>query len=359
MPAMRILAFSDLAWGAREQGSHGGRKVDRDSFLRLAEETNPEIVVFAGDAAYDRCSRSGLDETELFLGLLQQIASAGEALHRRRGEQRRHLGHLRPRPGRGGCRTAGHGNASLISRPSVHLRMDLVIEAIRQEFAAQADPEIREKGQRFFKEEVRCYGMKTATAIAIAKKYWKEVKTRDKQEIFALCEELYASGMMEEAFVVSEWAPRLADRYEPDDIAVFRHWVETYITNWATCDGLCNHAVGDFIVRYPEQIEELKRWTQSENRWMRRAAAVSLIVPAKHGEFLDEALANADLLLTDPDDMVQKGYGWLLKEASRKHTDEVFRYVMANKKAMPRTALRYAIELMPKDLKAEAMKKDW
>ena len=66
-----------------------------------------------------------------------------------------------------------------------------------------------------------------------------------------------------------------------------------------------------------------------------------------------------DLLLTDTDDMVQKGYGWLLKEASRKHQEEVFDYVMRNKKLMPRTALRYAIELMPKDLKAEAMKKDW
>ena len=236
--------------------------------------------------------------------------------------------------------------------------MDPVVETIRQEFAAQADPGIRKNAQRFFKEEARCYGMKTATAISIAKKYWK-VKTRDKQEIFALCEELYRSGMMEEAFVVSQWAAQLADRYEPGDITVFRHWIETYITNWATCDGLCNHAVGDFIVRYPDEIEELKRWTQSENRWMRRAAAVSLIVPAKHGEFLDEALAIADLLLTDTDDLVQKGYGWLLKEASRKHTDEVFSYVMANKRDMPRTALRYAIELMPKDLKAEAMKKDW
>ena len=237
--------------------------------------------------------------------------------------------------------------------------MDPVVEAIREEFAAHADPEIREKGQRFFKEEVRCYGMKTATGIAIAKRYWKEVKAREKKEIFALCEELYSSGMMEEAFVVSTWAPLFSDRYEPDDIAVFRHWIENYIANWATCDGLCTHAVGDFIVRYPEGIEELKRWTQSENRWMRRAAAVSLIVPAKRGEFLDEAIEIANLLLTDGDDMVQKGYGWLLKEASRKHTDEVFRYVMANKRIMPRTALRYAIELMPKDLKAEAMKKDW
>ena len=91
---------------------------------------------------------------------------------------------------------------------------------------------------------------------------------------------------------------------------------------------------------------------------MRRASAVSLIVPAKHGRFLKESIEIVDLLLTDKDDIVQKGYGWLLKEASRKHTDEVFAYVMKNKRQMPRTALRYAIELMPKELKAEAMKKD-
>lgn len=237
--------------------------------------------------------------------------------------------------------------------------MDPVVEAIRQEFAAHADPEICAKNQRFFKEEVRCHGVRTATAVAVAKKHWKEIKTREKQEIFALCEELYQSGMMEEAFVVSQWGQLLADRYDSEDIVTFRHWIENYITNWATCDGLCNHTVGDFIVCYPEHIEELKRWAQSENRWMRRAAAVSLIVPAKHGKFLDEAIAIADLLLTDTDDMVQKGYGWLLKEASREHTDEVFRYVMQNKRNMPRTALRYAIELIPKDLKNEAMKKDW
>ena len=144
-----------------------------------------------------------------------------------------------------------------------------------------------------------------------------------------------------------------------EDLAVFRRWIDTYITNWASCDGFCNHTVGDFIEQFPDYVDELKSWTQSDNRWMRRAAAVSLIVPAKHGKFLKESIEIAGLLLTDTDDMVQKGYGWLLKEASRKHTSEVFTYVMKNKKVMPRTALRYAIELMPKELKAEAMKKDW
>jgi len=70
---VRILAFSDLAWGTRERGT----KVDAASFLRRIGEAEPDIVAFAGAAAYDRCSRSGLDETELFLGLLREIAGAG------------------------------------------------------------------------------------------------------------------------------------------------------------------------------------------------------------------------------------------------------------------------------------------
>jgi 3-methyladenine DNA glycosylase AlkD len=235
--------------------------------------------------------------------------------------------------------------------------MDPVISQIRKDLKEIADPAIRITARPFFKEEIECYGIKTAAVVAIAKKYWKEVKSRDKEEIFSLCEELYKSGYMEEAFIVSTWAPKLADRFEREDLAVFRHWIDIYITNWATCDGFCNHTVGDFIEKYPEYVDELKKWTQSENRWMRRAAAVSLIVPAKHGKFLDDVFSIADLLLTDKDDMVQKGYGWLLKEASRQHTDEVFGFVMRNRKVMPRTALRYAIELMPKELKAEAMKR--
>jgi 3-methyladenine DNA glycosylase AlkD len=235
--------------------------------------------------------------------------------------------------------------------------MDPVIRKIREELAANQDEATKESFTRFFKEEVKGYGVKTPTVAKIAKKYWKEVRSRTKPEIFALCEELYRSGCIEEAFVVSTWVPNLADRYEPEDIAVFRRWIDTYITNWATCDSLCNHAVGDFIEQFPAYVDELKTWTRSENRWMRRAAAVTLIVPAKHGKFLVDALGIADLLLNDPDDLVQKGYGWLLKEASRLHPQEVFSYVMRNKKTMPRTALRYAIELLPKEMKTEAMKK--
>jgi len=237
--------------------------------------------------------------------------------------------------------------------------MDPVIQLIRDDLQASADPATKQSASRFFKEEIRCYGVKTATVAKIAQKHWKDVRSREKEEIFGLCEELYRSQVMEEAFVVSNWVPHLKDRFEPGDFSVFERWIETYISNWAMCDGFCNHTMGDFVMMFPGFIGNLKVWTGSKNRWVRRASAVSLIIPARRGHFLSDVLEIAGLLLTDEDDMVRKGYGWMLKEAAKEHEDEIFAFVMQNKKKMPRTALRYAIELMPKERKREAMKKDW
>ena len=137
----------------------------------------------------------------------------------------------------------------------------------------------------------------------------------------------------------------------------FERWLSASVSNWAECDTLCNHAVGSFVDAFPAYVKRLKSWAASDNRWKRRAAAVTLILPARHGRFLKDVFDIAGILLEDRDDLVQKGYGWMLKEASKLHPQEVFEYVMKNRNVMPRTALRYAIEKMPRDLRNKAMEK--
>ena len=239
---------------------------------------------------------------------------------------------------------------------NLHMKTNM-LSAIRRELKQQADAKTKGSFQSFFKEDVTAYGVKTATVTKIAKKYFQEVKPLGKRGIFSLCEELFKSDYTEEAFIASEWAYWLRDEYEPNDFTVFERWLDKYINNWAKCDSLCNHAIGSFVEKYPRYIDSLKNWARSENRWIRRASAVTLIVPAKQGKFLKDIFEIADSLLQDRDDLVQKGYGWMLKEASRKHQKEVFDYVLLKNRLMPRTALRYAIEKMPEDLRHLAMGK--
>ncbi len=232
-----------------------------------------------------------------------------------------------------------------------------ILVRLRADLRANADEKSIANYQRYFKETVKFYGLSMSAANKIAVNYWKEIKSLSKPEIFALCEDLFKSDYSEEAAVASDWAPRLTNQFAPADLAVFKRWIDAYLNDWAKIDGFCNHTVGNFVQKYPATIGEIVSWAASSNRWMKRASAVSLIIPAKKGLFLNEIFTISDRLLTDKDDMVQKGYGWMLKEAANLHQDEVYQYVLQHRRDMPRTALRYAIEKMPPELKSEAMKR--
>lgn len=233
--------------------------------------------------------------------------------------------------------------------------MSSILIHLRKELQALADAKTKASAQKFFKEPIKAYGIKSPIVKALAKNTLKEVKNESKATIFAYCEELWKSGYSEEAHIACDWAYAQRKQFTADDFYTFQKWIDHYITNWASCDHFCNHTIGHILEQFPQHLPQLKKWATSENRWLRRAAAVSLIVPARKGKYLDIILEIATLQLTDEDDIVQKGYGWMLKVASKKHEPEVFRFVIVNKEAMPRTALRYAIELMPAKRKQQAM----
>lgn len=238
-----------------------------------------------------------------------------------------------------------------------NLNLTNIMLDIQQQLKESADETTQVSGQRFFKETITTYGVKTVIVQKISKDLFKKIKDYPKQQIFKLCEKLWQSSYLEESFIACNLSYYLHKDYQPSDFKVFEKWLNNYVNNWASCDTLCNHTIGTFIEMYPDYIQQLINWTSSTNRWMKRGAAVTLIIPARKGLFLENVFTIADSLLIDKDDMVQKGYGWLLKVASQAHQQPVFTYVMANKLTMPRTALRYAIEKMPSKLKAQAMAK--
>lgn len=236
--------------------------------------------------------------------------------------------------------------------------MEKVIAEIRKSLRESADEKTKSSAQRFFKEKIECYGVKSFTVEKIAKEFFKRVEGLGKKKIFEMCEELFKSNFEEEAWIAANWVYFVRDDFSESDIKIFERWIEEYINDWAKCDTFCNHAVGALVEKFPANIEKLKVWARSKNLWMRRAAAVTLIIPARRGKFLKDIFQIADILLTDKEDLVQKGYGWMLKAASQAHQQEVFEFVMKNKGVMPRMALRYAIEKMPENLRKEAMKRE-
>jgi len=169
------------------------------------------------------------------------------------------------------------------------------------------------------------------------------------------------SQYMEETIVAIQWVGGISKKFEKTDFKIFENWLKKYINNWAKDDDYCLHIIRPMIEKYPELIKQIKTWSQSKNLWVRRASAVSFITTI-NGFYaiknnLNDIFYIAKTLMHDKEDLVQKGYGWMLKSASVHHQKKVFDFVMKHRKNMPRTALRYAIEKMPKQLKKQAMRK--
>ena len=181
----------------------------------------------------------------------------------------------------------------------------------------------------------------------LAKKYYPRVKG-DLKKAIEVAQELIASKTLDEAQVGIRILDRMRRHLTPRHFDTLDAWVD-HLTNWANTDGLSTWLIAETIKKDPSLHRRLLEWTTSENRWRRRAAAVSLVPITRKGDMLEEALAIADRLMTDGDDMVQKGVGWLLKEASKEHPDEVREYLLKWRAEAPALILRYASEKLPKD----------
>lgn len=237
-----------------------------------------------------------------------------------------------------------------------------IIKEINQELKKHIDHEYRDSVQKFTKKEdrndrVTHYGVKTPIVRKISTKYYSQIKAKPKEEIFKICEDLLKSRCSEEKTIAFDWAFRLRKCYEESDFNIFELWLKKYVTGWGSCDDLCTHAFGAFIYQFPEFIPKVKEWARSKNQWLKRASAVVLIYSLRRKQLLGSSFEIADMLLLDKEDLAQKGYGWMLKEASNLYPQEVFQYVMKHRAEMPRTSLRYAIEKMPPEWKKKAMRR--
>lgn len=236
------------------------------------------------------------------------------------------------------------------------MKNNATVTKIRKALRKEVDVTYRDGSRAFFKEPIYNYGVRTPVARRIARQYYQEVADFSKKELFAVAETLMKTNTYEEVLIALAWMDCRQKEFVAEDFKTFERWASRYITNWAMCDDFCGHALGRLLYAHPQLVKKTAKWTRSKNRWLKRAAVVSLIYSVRRKKQLQAIFRYSDALLTDPDDLVQKGYGWALKEASNAYPKEVLDFVMKRKSRMPRNALRYAIEKMPQTLKNKAMR---
>lgn len=131
-------------------------------------------------------------------------------------------------------------------------------------------------------------------------------------------------------------------RKELYDLYLRRH---DCINNWDLVDRSAGFVVGAYLFDKPKKI--LYKLAKSKNLWERRTAIVSTSYFLRKGQ-ADDTFAIAEILLHDKEDLIHKAAGGWIREAGKKHRQELLKFLDRYAMVMPRTMLRYAIEKFPK-----------
>jgi 3-methyladenine DNA glycosylase AlkD len=113
------------------------------------------------------------------------------------------------------------------------------------------------------------------------------------------------------------------------------------IDQWDLVDLAARDVVGAYLV--PRDREPLARLAASGFWPERRTALVATFAFLRLGE-LDDAYALAEELADDPEPLVQKALGWVLRAAGDVDRVRLTEFVERHAATMPRVALRAAIE---------------
>jgi len=124
--------------------------------------------------------------------------------------------------------------------------------------------------------------------------------------------------------------------------AYLRH--TKYINNWDLVDCSALYIVGAHL--FDRDRKPLYRLVRSRDLWERRISVLSTFYFIKEGDFSD-ALALAGILLHDREDLIHKAVGWMLREVGKRNPTAEKEFLSKHGRDMPRTMLRYAIEIFP------------
>ena len=129
----------------------------------------------------------------------------------------------------------------------------------------------------------------------------------------------------------------------------------SHINNWDLVDASAEHIVGTHLK--DRDRSPLDVLSASKLLWERRIAILATFHFIKGGE-CGETLRIAERLLQDPEDLMHKAVGWMLREVGKCDLASEERFLKKHGRAMPRTMLRYAIERFPENLRQRYLKGD-
>jgi 3-methyladenine DNA glycosylase AlkD len=232
---------------------------------------------------------------------------------------------------------------------------DEVVHELARRLDERANDRTRAWWNRYLKGAIAFRGVPMGGVREVVHALWseRELSNRPRDEQFDLVLALFAQPSAEDKLAaILALGELLIDDLTAADVPVLAEpFARGHIADWSTCDWYCVKVLARLLERAPdagEAAEAIASWRSAPGLWQRRAAAVSFVTLARHGDarlrnltklVLDVCSAN----VRDPERFSQTSVGWVLRELSHVDPAAVTAFVDEHAESMSAEARRMAI----------------
>ena len=237
--------------------------------------------------------------------------------------------------------------APLELMPNRKITPEYIADHIRRLLKDGGSAPHSEEVQWFFKEEVKSRGWYTAELRKVAVRMRRSIiREKGIEFLVRVADQLFSGRVLEEKIFAVFLLENQTGLLTGKDFRLFVSWLDR-VGSWADHDALAHDLLAPMLIGEPARARQVFVWAKSSDRWHRRAACVSLIRGTREKRFFPEIVRLTEMLLADEDDMVQKGLGWLLREAAKYNPKRTVPYLTKLRGRVPRLVLRTACETLP------------
>ncbi len=195
------------------------------------------------------------------------------------------------------------------------------------------DKQATKNYQRIIPQTGKFYGVPKPVLWLIATEVGKFIQ-KELTKAGKLLEVIWAEGSYEAKQIAGKSLERFSSK-NPKICLDFISSILADIDNWSVCDSLAMYAVEPIVYSNPELVLPLsEKWTKNTNKWIKRFGVVTLRA-YKKVKTSDKVFKILDMVMEDKDKDIKKAASWILREITKKDSEEVVNFLIKWAKSSP------------------------
>lgn len=209
--------------------------------------------------------------------------------------------------------------------PGITLVMDY-LSPLEKQFRQHADKERAAAMARYMKDHFQYFGIPSPERNAIEKEFLAQYGKPPVEKLPSIIKEAYKKPQREFQYFIIGLTCKYIKKELPEDFIRTTHFMVVNKSWWDTVDWIASWIVGGLVKKYPDLVNVMDDWIESDNMWLQRTAILHQL---KYKKETDEKrlFDYCRKCASSKEFFLRKAIGWALREYSGTNPNAVKKFV--------------------------------